>query len=325
MMDRRQWLAATASAAAVSQFPSVAQAQAGFPKGPIKLVVPFPPGATSDIIARLLAEKMGPALGQPMVVDNKPGASTIIASQQVIKSPPDGHTILLNLGLHIQNQLLYKNPPYDIFKDFANITGVVLSPVILFVKGDHPAKTVKEFAAWGKGKKLSYASWGNGSTGHLYGHMLHEELKLDGTHIPYKGGVAAVTDLIGGLVDSLFIDLGSTRQHVQSGRLRPLAVVLDKRMPQIPDVPTAVEAGINGLNAAGFYGLYAPAGTPLDIRTRLAKEAAAAMDAPDVKQKFNDLGFTSFASAPEQFDQVIRAEHAKWAKIVAASGVKLDL
>jgi tripartite-type tricarboxylate transporter receptor subunit TctC len=325
MEQRRKWLAAGVAGLAGAALPQGVQAQAGYPKGPVRLVVPFPPGATSDIIARSLADKLAPALGQPVIVDNKPGASTIIGSQMVIKSPPDGQTILLNLGLHIQNQLLYKNPPYDIFKDFSNITGVVLSPVMLIVNGNNPAKSIKEFTAWGKGKKLSYASWGSGSTGHLFGHMLHQELGLDGTHIPYKGGAAAVQDLIGGLVDSLIIDLGSTRAHLQSGRLRALALVLDKRMPQLPDLPTMAEAGVTSLNAAGFYGLYAPAGTPREILARLSKEVQAAMDAPDVKQRFNDLGMLPFGSTPERFDQIIKAEHERWTKIVAASGVKLDL
>ncbi len=300
-----------------------ANAQA-FPSRPVKIVVGFPPGAASDIIARTIGEKLALALGQPVIIDNKPGASTIIASEFVAKAPADGHTILLNLALHVQNQSLYRKMPYDIFKDFVGITDICASPVMLIVNSNNSAKTVKEFMDWGKGRKLSYASWGNGSTGHLLGHVLHDLAKLDATHVPYKGGAPAITDLLGEQVDSIIIDLASTKAHQESGRLRALAVVLDRRMPQLPNVPTMLEAGIPNMDAAGLYGLYAPAATPRDVVQRLSTEVQRILTLPDVAQRFNDLAFIIRGSNPDVFADTTRREFQRWEKIIKTAGVTLD-
>jgi tripartite-type tricarboxylate transporter receptor subunit TctC len=320
---RRRLLGAAGAAAAANPF-GRACAQA-FPTRPLKIVVGFTPGAASDIIARALADKLAPALGQPVVVENKPGASTIIASGQVAKSPPDGHTLLINLALHVQNQSLYRNMPYDIFKDFVGVTDICASPVMLIINGSNPARTVKEFIDWGRGRKLSYASWGNGSTGHLLGHVFAQEAKLDATHIGYKGGSPAITDLLGGQVDSIIIDHASTKAHIESGRLRPLAIVLDRRMPQLPNVPTMQEAGISGLDAGGLYGLYAPAGTPKETVQRLSTEVQRIVRLPDVAQRFNELAFIVRTSDPEVFAETTRREFLRWEKIIRNAGVKLEL
>jgi tripartite-type tricarboxylate transporter receptor subunit TctC len=296
-----------------------------WPGRPLKIVIGFPPGATSDLLARTIADKLAPVLGQPVLVDNKPGASTTIASQLVAKAPPDGYTWFINLALHFQNQLLYKSMPYDIFKDFANVTDVCYSPVMLIVNGSNPAKTVKEFVDWGRGRKLSYASWGNGSTGHILGHLFAQANGLDATHVAYKGGAAAVTDVIGGQVDSIIIDLGSTRPHILSGRMRALAVCLDRRMPQLPEVPTMEEAGMKGMNIAGFYGMYAPAGTPREIVARVSTEVQKILKMPDVAQRFYDQAFIPGGSDPDAFTQMLRREYARWEPIVKATGVQLDL
>ena len=322
---RRLLLGASGAAAlAISPAPQDVWAQA-FPNRPLKLVIGFPPGATSDILARTIADRLGPALGTTVIVDNKPGGSTIIASQLVAKSPPDGYTYFINLALHFQNQLLFKNLPYDIFKDFANVTDICYSPVMLIVSGTNPAKTVKEFVEWGKGRKLSYASWGNGSTGHILGHMFSKQHGLDATHVAYKGGAAAVTDVVGGQVDSIIIDLGSTRPHIQSGRMRALAVCLDKRLPQLPDVPTMDEAGVKGMGIAGFYGMYAPAGTPKEIVARVSTEVQKILKTPDVAQRFYDLAFIPGGSDPDAFTQLLRREYARWEPIVKATGVQLEM
>ncbi len=320
---RRPFLGTVAALGASALLHTPARAQA-FPSKPIKFVVGFPPGAASDIIARTIGEKLAVALGQPVLIDNKPGASTIIASEFVAKAPADGHTILLNLALHVQNQSLYRKLPYDIFKDFVGITDICASPVMLIVNSNNPAKTVKEFFDWGKGRKLSYASWGNGSTGHLLGHVLHEMAQLDATHIPYKGGAPAITDLLGGQVDSIIIDLASTKAHQDSGRLRPLAVVLDRRMPQLPNVPTMQEAGVPNMDAAGLYGLYAPAATPRDVVQRLSTEVQRILKLPDVAQRFNDLAFIIRGSNPDVFAETTRREFQRWEKIIKTAGVTLD-
>ena len=266
---RRRLLLGASAAAALAVAPGVARSQA-WPTRPMRIVIGFTPGATSDILARTIGEKLSPILGQQVIVDHKPGASTTLASVHVAKSAPDGYTWFINLALHYQNQLLYKNLPYDIFKDFANVTDICRSPVMLIVNGSNPAKTVKEFIEWGRGRKMSYASWGNGSTGHLLGHMFAKQNGLDATHIAYKGGAPAVTDVVGGQVDYIVIDLGSTRPHILSGRLRALGLYFDKRMPQLPEVPTMEEAGVKDSNIAGFYGMYAPAGTPRDGVARMS-------------------------------------------------------
>lgn len=318
------YAAATAAASGLAALPNTGWAQA-FPSRPLRIVIGFPPGATSDLLARTIADKLSPVLGQPVLVDNKPGASTIIASQLVAKSPPDGTTWFINLALHFQNQLLYKSMPYDIFKDFANVTDICYSPVMLIVPGTNPAKTVKEFVEWGQGRKLSYASWGNGSTGHILGHMFSRQHGLDATHVAYKGGAAAVTDVIGGQVDSIIIDLGSTRAHILSGRMRALAICLDRRIPQLPDVPTMDEAGVKGMGIAGFYGMYAPAGTPKEIVARISTEVQKILKLPDVAQRFYDQAFIPGGSDPDVFTQMLRREYARWEPIVKATGVQLEL
>ena len=321
---RRNLLGASAAITALGMVPRTSSAQA-YPNRPLKIVIGFPPGATSDLLARTIADKLGPVLGQTVLVDNKPGASTILASQLVANSPPDGYTFFINLALHFQNQLLYKNMPYDIFKDFANVTDICYSPVMLIINGSNPAKTVKEFIEWGRGRKLAYASWGNGSTGHILGHLFSKQHGLDATHIAYKGGAAAVTDVIGGQVDSIIIDLGSTRAHIQSGRMRALAICLDKRMQQLPDVPTMEEAGVKGMNIAGFYGMYAPAGTPKEIVARVSTEVQKILKLPDVAQRFYDNAFIPGGSDPDAFTQMLRREYSRWEPIVKATGVQLEM
>ena len=324
LINRRRIVLGASAAAGLAAAPGGAWSQA-WPARPLKIVIGFPPGATSDLLARTVAEKLSPALGQPVLVEHKPGASTTIASQFVAKSPPDGYTWFINLALHYQNQLLYKNMPYDIFKDFANVTDICRSPVMLIVNGSNPAKTVKEFVEWGRGRKLSYSSWGNGSTGHLLGHLFAKTTGLDATHIAYKGGAAAVTDVVGGQVDSIIIDLGSTRAQITSGRLRALGLFLDKRMPQLPEVPTMGEAGFKDWDIAGFYGMYAPAGTPREIIARVSTEVQKILKMPDVVQRFYDFAFIPGGSDPEAFTKIVRGEYARWEPIVRSVGVQLEL
>ncbi len=322
--NRRTFLLGASAAAALAVAPGAARSQA-WPSRPMRIVIGFPPGATSDILARTIAEKLSPALGQPVVVEHKPGASTTLASQFVAKSPPDGYTWFINLALHYQNQLLYKNLPYDIFRDFANVTDICRSPVMLIVNASNPARTVKEFVEWGRGRKLSYASWGNGSTGHLLGHLFAKQNGLDATHIAYKGGAQAVTDVVGGQVDSIIIDLGSTRTQITSGRMRALGLFLDKRMPQLPDVPTMEEAGMKGMSIAGFYGMYAPAGTPREVVARMSAEVQKILKMPDVVQRFYEFAFIPGGGDPEAFTQMVRTEYNRWEPIVKSVGVQLEL
>jgi tripartite-type tricarboxylate transporter receptor subunit TctC len=322
--NRRRIVLAASSSVALALTSSVTWGQA-WPSRPIRIVIGFPPGATTDLLARTIAEKLSVTLGHPVIVEHKPGASTVLASQFVAKSAPDGYTWFINLALHYQNQLLFKNLPYDIFRDFVNVTDICRSPAMLIVNGSNPATTPKEFAEWGRNRKLSYASWGNGSTGHLLGHLFAKQNGLDATHVAYKGGAQAVTDVLGGQVDSIVIDLGSTRPHILSGRLRALGLFFDQRMPQVPKVPTMEEAGVSGMNIAGFYGMYAPAGTPRDTVARMSAEVQKILKMPDVVQRFQEFAFIPGGRDPDSFSEMMRSEYARWEPIVKSVGVQLEL
>jgi len=296
-----------------------------YPSRPVRVVVPLGAGGFADTPARMLAPRLSEQLGKTFFIENRPGAGGTIGADFVAKSAPDGYTLLLTGTPHVTSAHLYKNLPYDIFKDFANVTDVCRSPVMLIVNAGNPAKSVKEFVDWGKGRKLSYAYWGNGSTGHLLGHLFSRQTGLDATHVAYKGGAAAVTDVVGGQVDSIIIDLGSTRAQITSGRLRALGLFLDRRMPQLPELPTMEEAGFKGMSLAGFYGMYAPAGTPREIVARMSAEVQKILKAPDVVQRFYDFAFIPGGSDPDSFTRMVRGEYDRWEPIVKSVGVQLEM
>ncbi len=302
-------------------------AQTSYPTKLVKIVVPFPAGGTTDILARILAQRMTEAWKQPFVVENRPGAGGNIGTDVVAKSAPDGHTLVMGtVGTHAINPSLYTKMPYDHVKDFAPISLVATVPNLLVVNPNVPAKSVKELIALAKAKpgQLSFASSGNGTSLQLSGELFKTMAGVDILHVPYKGSSPAVADLIGGQVSMMFDNMPSALPHVKAGKLRPLAVTTARRSPSAPDIPTIAEAGLPGYEASSWFCLLAPAGTPKEIVTKLSTEVAKILRQPDVKERLFSLGAEPVGNTPEQFAAFIKAETVKWAEVVKKSGAKLD-
>jgi tripartite-type tricarboxylate transporter receptor subunit TctC len=300
---------------------------ADYPNKPIRLVVPFAAGGTTDFLARAIAQDLGTSMGTTVVVDNRPGAGGNIGSDLVARSEPDGYTLLLGtVGTHAINASLYKKMPYDTVKDFAPISLVASVPNILVVHPSVPAKSVKELIALAKAKPgtLAFASSGNGSSIHLSGELFKSMAEVDMFHVPYKGSGPALTDLVGGQVQLMFDNMPSSFPHVKAGRLRALAVTSAKRSPAAPDVPTIAESGVPGYEAVAWFGILAPAGTPPEIVKKLNTEIAKTLKSPEVTKRLASQGAEPVSNTPEQFAAYIKSEMAKWAKVVKASGAQVD-
>ena len=294
-----------------------------WPARPVKLVVGFPPGGGVDINARLLAGKLTELLQQAVVVENKPGAGTNIANDFVAKSPPDGHTLLMNTSSVAINMSLYKDVPFNTLRDFAPVSVFSDSQNILVVNAAKAFKSTAEIigAARAKPGALTYGSAGAGSTQHLTAELFKLQTRSDILHIPYKGSAPALTALMSGEVDMVFINVPAILQHVRSGRLRPLAAAGGKRSELMPDVPMFKEAGVN-LVMALWYGVLAPAATPKDIVSRLAAAINKAAFAPDIKQRLLDQGAEPVGNTPEEFGAMLRDEVPKWAEVIRAAGIR---
>ena len=304
---------------------SVAQAQE-WPTKPVKLVVPFAPGGATDIIARLVAQKLGERLGQPIVVDNRPGAGTTIGNAAVAKAAPDGYTLLFAPTPFVITQALYPNLPYNADKEFVPVSLLAVSPFILVVNAALPVKNVAELVALARAKPgtLTFCSAGSGSVPHLSGELFKLSANVDIVHVPYKGGGPAIADLIGGQVNMMFATPIEVMAHVKSGKLRVLATTASRRLPALPDVPTVQESGVPQFDVYAFFGMLAPAGTPKPIIDRLAKEAAQVMQDPDVLQRFAEQSAEPHVLGPEAFAAFLKSERTKWADVVKRSGAKLD-
>jgi tripartite-type tricarboxylate transporter receptor subunit TctC len=298
-----------------------------YPSKPIRFVVPYPPGGPLDTIARLLGAKVGESLGQPVVVDNKPGAGGNIGADIVAKSPADGHTILMGaVATHAINPTLYKSIPYDPIKDFAPVTQVASTPNVLVVHPSVPATSVREFIAYAKANpgKLNFGSGSTGSAGHLAGELFKSMAGVEMAHIPYKGAAPAMQDLVGGQIQLMFDNLASSLGQVKAGKIRALAVTTAKKTPLAPELPTIAESGLPGFDISTWFGIFVPAGTPKAAVDRLYDEFAKALNAPDVREKMFALGAEPVASRPEDFAAFVKAEAAKYAKLVKSSGAKVD-
>ena len=306
-------------------FASGAAAQ-GYPNKPIKLVVPFGPGGFTDVVSRLLGQKLGAALGQSVVIENKPGAGSMIGSDYVAKAAPDGYTLLMVSSTHVISPWIYKTVPYDPLKSFVPVSKLVDSPYVLLTNPKVPARNVQEFIALAKAQPdtLHYASSGNGSAQHLIGSLFISMTGAKLKHVPYRGSNLAATDLVAGVVESSFAGVPNALAQVPSGRLKALAVTSAKRIPQLPDVPTLQEAGVPGFDASIWLALLAPAGTPKDIVTRLNTEIARVMTQPDAQKAFFDAGVEVSLSSPEALGQLMSAELSKWGVVVKEAGVRLE-
>jgi tripartite-type tricarboxylate transporter receptor subunit TctC len=318
-------LLALAFVALVSASPgAIAQT---YPTKPVKLVVPFPPGGSLDTTGRLLAQKLTEAWGQPVVVENKPGAGGNIGADLVAKSAPDGYTILMGaLSTHAVNPSLYAKMPYDAAKDFAPITLIAITPNVLVVNAASPVNNVREFIAYAKANpgKLSFGSGSSGSAGHLAGELFKVETGTDAVHIPFKGGAPATQALLAGDTQFMFDNLANAMAQVKAGKLKALAVTTAKRSPLVPDLPTMAEAGLPGFDISTWYGLFAPAGTPPAIVARWNADVTRILNSPDVRARLVADGAEPAPNTPEQFAQMIASELTKYARIVKISGAKVD-
>ena len=323
MYSLKQWIAA----AAIAVVPALSLAADSWPNKPITYVVPFAPGGNTDTLARIIGPKVSTALGQPVVIENKPGAGGNIGSDFVAKAKPDGYTILGGtISSHAINASMYPNMPYDPIKNFEPITVLGQAPLLLVVPADSPYKTVKDLldAAKAKPGSLSFASAGNGTSPHLAGELLKSSAKIQATHVPYKGSGPAVTDLLAGHVQFMFDTALIVGGHIKAGKLRPLAVTSSKRTSLFPDVPTLAEAGVPGYEIGSWQAVYAPAGTPKPIVERLNAEIVKALKSPDVAERFAGLGMEPVANTPAQMAEFNKAEVAKWAKIVKEANIKAE-
>jgi tripartite-type tricarboxylate transporter receptor subunit TctC len=322
-MNRWMALAAGVSLAA---FSTLAAAQA-WPSKPIKYVVPFAAGGTTDILARTISEKLSVALGQPVVVENKPGAGGGVGAAEVAKAAPDGYTIMGGtISTHAINASLYKNLPYDPVKDFAAITLIARVPNMLVINNDIPAKNVAELIQLMKANpgKWSFASSGNGTSQHLSGELFKGMAGVEMQHIPYKGSPPALTDVMGGQVNMTFDNITTAWTLAKSGKLRALAVTTAKRSPVAPDVPTLAESGLPGYEVGSWQGVFAPAGTPPDIVKRLNAEIVKIINSPDVQKKLLELGAEPVGNSSEEFSALVKTEVVKWGDVVKKSGAKVD-
>ena len=321
----RPLLAALVAVAALWASPSTALAQQDYPNKPVKWIVPYPPAGTTDVLARIVAQWLTEKMGQPFVVENRPGAGNNLGTEAVIKSPPDGYTMLLVNPANGIIATLYKNLNFNFIRDIAPVAGIVRTPNVMEVTNSLPVKTVKEFIDYCKANpgKINMASSGGGTSVHLSGELFKFMTGCDMVHVPYKGAGPALVDLIGGQVHVLFDNLPSSIGHIRGGRLRALGVTSEGREPSLPGVPTVGET-VPGYEATAWFGIGMPKGTPREIINKVNAEVNRALADPKMRERLAELGGKPIAGTPEDFGRVIAAETAKWEKVVTASGAKPD-
>ncbi len=295
-----------------------------YPNRPVRLIVAFAPGTTSDIIGRIFADKLTQQMGQPVVVENRTGAGGTIAADQVTKAAPDGYTLLLSTAALPVSAHVYPGLKYDTVKDFAAVSVITHSPLLLAANLNFPAKNVQELIQYAKANpgKVNFGSAGVGTSHHLTGEKLKLDTGIDMLHVPYKGSGPAHVDLMGGQIQLMFDNIVALLPHVQSGKVRALAVSSAKRHPLLPEVPSIQEAGVKDFETVAWFGIVAPAGTPRPILARLNAETLKAIKLPDVNKRLLDSGSTIIGSSPEEADKFLRDETEKWGKVVKAAGVK---
>lgn len=311
---------------ALCTFSVAAHAQPAFPSRTVTLVVPFAPGGGSDIVARTVQPKLSERLGQPVAVDNKPGASGVIATNAVAKAVPDGHTLFLSWDTHAINPVVMKDLPYDTFKDFVSVTLLARLPLVMGAWGALPANSLQEFIALAKREpgKMNYASVGSGSSNRLHSENLHRLAGIELAHVPYKGGGPSIQAMLTGEVVYSFLSYASLRGHIASGKLKALAVTGDKRIADLPNVPTMIESGFPGFEAYGWIGIFAPAGTPEPAVARLHRDFVAALADPEVGRRLAQAGVESIGSTPQELDAWVRKDYEKWTRFVKETKLRFD-
>lgn len=313
-------------AMAIIGFASPVLAQSNYPDRPVKLIVPFGPGGFTDVVARILGQKLSVAMGQQFVIENKPGAGSTIGTDFVAKAPADGYTLVMVSTAHVLGPWVYKKVPYDALKDFTVVSKLVDSAYVLTVNPKVPAKNVKEFIALAKANpdSIRYASSGNGGNQHLMGGLFATMTDTKIQHVPYKGSSGATNDLLAGIVESTFAAVPNVLPHIQQGKLRALAVTTSKRIPQLPDVPTLAEAGVPGYEASVWLALLAPANTPSDIVTKLNREIVKVLASPDTKKALFDAGVESAYATPEAMTTYMGKEYERWGKVIKDANITLQ-
>ena len=324
-LKMKKWLSGALVCLSGVSIAGLAHAQS-WPTKPIKLIVPYPPGGGTDVIARIVQEPLAKELGQQVIIDNRGGAGGSIGSALAAQSPSDGYTVLFTLSSHTINPAIYTKLPFDTEKDFSSVVTVASLPQILVANPNFPAKTVKEVIEMAKAKPgtISYASVGNGSPGHLAGAMMATDAGVDMTHIPYRGGGPAVTDVMAGQVPLLWVSIPAAAQFVKAGKLRALAVSTVKRSAVFPDVPTMVESGFKGFEVDSWYAMFVPAKTPQTIIDRLNKATVNVLAQPEVKEKLLGQGAEAVGDTPAQLSGVVKKEIAKWKQVVKSANIKVD-
>jgi tripartite-type tricarboxylate transporter receptor subunit TctC len=304
---------------------ATAQAQP-YPGKPVKIVVPYAAGGAVDIVARGVGQPLSEALKQPVIVDNRPGASANIGMEMVAKAPADGYTLLMASNGIATNMALFPKLAFDGRRDFAPVARIGYAPLVIVVPAASPAKSLKDLIAMATAEpgKLTYATAGNGSSGHLAGELLKSTAKIDVLHVPYKGGAPAITDLLGERISFMPINPVEVMSHIRSGKLRALAVASDKRFPLLPDVPTVAEAGLPGYEATVWWGIVAPAATSVDIVRQLNADTNKVLTDPEIAKKLNELGVVVTPGTPEQFRTFIDAQTKLWSGVVKAGGIQPD-
>lgn len=301
-------------------------AHAAYPEKPIQIVVPFAAAGNIDIVARLVGDPLAKALGVPVYVENKAGASGMIGSRFVASAKPDGYTLLANSSIHVIVPSLYTNVGYDALNDFQPVSRLTSVPLVMVAAPSAPFKTLADMLAWGakQANGVSYASAGNGSTPHLAGELLGREAKIKMVHVPYKGSGAAIIDVMGGQVPVMFDALTAVMNYIKTGKLVALAVAAEKRSPILPDVPTFAELGYQKFDLSTWHGIWAPKGTPKPVVDKLAKELQQIVKLPDVQKRISDLGGQAVGSTPAEFDAYARSEYKKWGDMIKELGVTIN-
>ncbi len=321
-LPRRKFLRLAASAAALPAIPHIARAQA-YPSRPVRIVVTFPPGGAADIIARLMGQRLAERLGQPFVIENRPGAGSNVGTEAVVNSAPDGYTLLLAVTSSAINATFYEKLNFNFIRDIAPVAGLMRVPHVMEVNPSVPARTVPEFIAYAKANpgKINMASAGVGSGPHLFGELFKMMTGVDMVHVPYKGSAPAVIDLVAGPVQAMFDLMPSSIQQIKAGKLRALAVTTATRSDALPDVPVLSDF-VPGYEASSWQGVGVPAKTPPDIIDRLNKEINAALADPAIKARLNAMGGTTLPGTPAEFGKLIADETEKWGKVVKFSGAR---
>jgi tripartite-type tricarboxylate transporter receptor subunit TctC len=303
----------------------IASAQS-FPTHPIRLLVPYPPGGAVDIVARTLGHQISEDWKQQIVIENRPGAGGVIATDIIAKAAPDGYTLIVVATGHALNPSMYTKLPYDTFKDFTPITEIANSPNILLVNNAQPVKTLADLIALAKSKpnQLTYGTAGNGTSPHLAGELLKYMAKIEITAVPYKGGAPVLNDLIAGQLPMSFNNIPESIEHIRAGMVRAVAVTTAVRSPVLPDVPTIAESGLPGYDTGVWWGVLGPAGLPKPVLTKLHEGFVGALHSPAVKDHLTKLGAAPIGNSPAEFDHVIHAEAEKWAPIIKAAGIRAE-